>query len=177
MKKRFAGAFLALAMLLSLLPISAFAVGTDEESATGSVTYGGQTYSTLADAVAEIHKATGADRMQDHLITLTDNVTCAGFAVGYQSLTPNEGGFATTSGNNPVNITIDLGGHTYTVSNLPTVGSGGTESNTFQFLQNSKVTIKNGSITSETTNFLFQNYCDLTLENVNVTATVARQVF
>ena len=186
MKRRFLSTLMALVLALSLVPTAAFAaegetvsnVGTEETTEQmGVVSYNGTTYTTIADAVAEIHQLTGNDRMQDHVITLTDDITCAGFGVGYETLTPSEsGGFATADGNNPVNITIDLAGHTYTVSTTPTVGSGGTETNTFQFLKNSKVTFKNGNIVSSTSNFLFQNYCDLTLDNVNITATNASYV-
>ena len=144
MKRRFLSTLMALVLALSLVPTAAFAaegetvsnVGTEETTEQmGVVSYNGTTYTTIADAVAEIHQLTGNDRMQDHVITLTDDITCAGFGVGYETLTPSEsGGFATADGNNPVNITIDLAGHTYTVSTTPTVGSGGTETNTFQFL-------------------------------------------
>lgn len=155
---------LTLCMVFFGLPVTAMAEGNDV------VSYNGKTYSTIADAVAEIHKLTGEDRMKENVITLTDDVTCAGFAVGYETLTPDDGGFATTSGNIPVRVVIDLNGHTYRVSNQPTVGSSGTESNGFQFLKDSYVTFKNGTIIAEdNTGILFQNYCNLTLDDVSLT--------
>ena len=66
-------------------------------------------------------------------------------------------------------ITIDLGGHEYTVVN-PTVGSTGTETNGFQLLKGGELTIKNGTITAGTDSakILIQKYCDLTLDNVTL---------
>lgn len=80
-------------------------------------------------------------------------------------------------------ITVDFGGHTYTVNSA--VGSTGTETNGFQILadasQNARnVTFKNGTIkvvdadevTSENpVKFLIQNYCNLTLNNMTVDGT------
>ena len=68
-------------------------------------------------------------------------------------------------------ITIDLGGHEYTVVN-PTVGSTGTETNGFQLLKGGELTIKNGTITAGTDSakILIQKYCDLTLDHVTLNA-------
>lgn len=68
---------------------------------------------------------------------------------------------------NSKNITIDLNGKTYTI-NGKLVGSPGTESNGFQLLEGNKVTIKNGTIETTNAAILLQNYCDLTLENLNL---------
>ena len=67
-------------------------------------------------------------------------------------------------------VTIDLNGKTYTVDSM-TVGSTGTETNAFQFLKGSTVTIKNGKmgVTSDLRcAYYFQNYANLTLENVEI---------
>lgn len=69
-------------------------------------------------------------------------------------------------------LTVDFGGHTYTVDG-ETVGSTGTETNGFQLLKDNKITFKNGTIngsTQETATLLFliQNYSDLTLDNMNL---------
>lgn len=65
------------------------------------------------------------------------------------------------------NITIDFGGHTYTVDgNL--VGSAGTESQAFQLLKDSHITLANGTITSQNASMLVQNYSDLTLTNMTL---------
>ena len=71
--------------------------------------------------------------------------------------------------NKKTDITIDLGGHEYTVVN-PTVGSTGTETNGFQLLKGGELTIKNGTITAGTDSakILIQKYCDLTLDNVTL---------
>ena len=83
------------------------------------------------------------------------------------------GGFKTNDGQN---VVIDLGGNKFTSSN-PTVGSAGTETNGFQFLKGSKITFKNGSIEISKTlrcAYLFQNYADLTLQDVNVDISMNR---
>ena len=68
---------------------------------------------------------------------------------------------------NNKNITIDLNGHTYTIDGT-TVGSPGTETNAFQLLKGNTVTIKNGTLKTLKGGILLQNYCDLTLENLNL---------
>lgn len=71
------------------------------------------------------------------------------------------------------NITFDLSGYTYTVGK-PTVGSAGTETNGFQLLKGSTVTFKNGTIKASNyidLSILFQNYCNLTLENLTLDLT------
>ncbi len=164
---------LSVVLMFSLLPALALADTTADEGggATTKVAKIGDTeYATLAEAVAAVHEKTADERMAGTEIILMTDAQGGGFAAGYQTLTNN-----TTSGENPVNITIDLGWNKYTVTN-PTVGSSGTETNGFQFLRGSKVTIKNGTIESALGNILFQNYSDLTMENVTVTATNASYV-
>ena len=70
------------------------------------------------------------------------------------------------------NITFDLNGLTYDVAG-ETVGSSGTETLGFQLLQNSDITIKNGTLkaTAPTAQMLIQNYSNLTLEDVNLDGT------
>ena len=69
-----------------------------------------------------------------------------------------------------MNIVIDLKGYTYTVT-TPTVGSAGTETNGFQMLKGSNVTLKDGTISTKLSGgILLQNYCNLTLDNVSVEA-------
>lgn len=179
MKKRILTVLLAVCLVFALGTVSALADGNtsttttqdDVSEDTGVVEYNGVKYNTLAEAVAVIHQLSGNDRMQEHTITLTDDVTCGGFAAGYSTITSS----GTTSGESPVNITVDLNGHTYTVT-APTVGSSGTETNGFQLLRGSKVTFEDGDIVSSLGNLLFQNYCDLTFENVDITATNASYV-
>ena len=70
-------------------------------------------------------------------------------------------------------LTIDFGGHTYTVNKA--VGSKGTETLGFQILKENYVTLTNGTLTStdavEGSNeikMLVQNYANLTLEDMNL---------
>ena len=68
------------------------------------------------------------------------------------------------------NITIDLGGHTYTCSG-PAVGSTGTESQAFHLEKGNTITIQNGKVTSTANSgvsMLVQNYSNLTLTNVTL---------
>lgn len=127
-------------------------------------------YQTLADAVNAVHTLTGDARMAGTTITLLKDASGGGFGAGYESINDHR-----TDGNSPVNITIDLGGHTYTLT-APTYGSAGTETNGFQLLKGSKVTFKNGTITTGLTDIIFQNYCDLTLTDMSITATAATYV-
>lgn len=68
------------------------------------------------------------------------------------------------------NFTIDFGGHTYTLKD-PGAGSAGTESNGFQFLKDSTITLKNGTVRiAEGTisiKRIIQNYANLTLEDMH----------
>ena len=99
-------------------------------------------YTSLADAVAEAESG--------DTVTLLDNASGDGVIV--------------PSGKN---ITIDLGGYTYNVDGT-TVGSAGTETQAFQLLKDSNITIKNGTIKSDKAKMLIQNYSNLTLENVTL---------
>ena len=77
------------------------------------------------------------------------------------------------------NITIDLENNIYTL-NDPAVGSTGTETNGFQLLQDSEVTIKNGiintSIESKNTKFIIQNYSNLMLEDITLEGSEITQI-
>ena len=69
-------------------------------------------------------------------------------------------------------LTVDFGGHTYTV-NGTTVGSTGTETQGFQLLKNNNITFQNGKIygssrETSTLQFLIQNYSNLTLDNMEL---------
>jgi len=130
-----------LAALLLVCTLMTGAVSATE----GNVAKIGETeYATLYDAF----NATVAG--QETVITLLRD------AVG--------GGAKLHSGNNTI---LDLNGYTFTIGN-PTVGSSGTETNGFQLLKNSDITIKNGKITSSTAKILIQNYANLTLDNVEL---------
>ena len=105
-------------------------------------------YDSLVEAVDE------AVKTKESLVTLTKS--------------SSGGGIKIPSGSN---ITIDLGNNTYTL-NDPAVGSTGTETNGFQLLKDSKVSIINGEIrvseTSKKTKIMIQNYSNLTLRNLKL---------
>jgi hypothetical protein len=103
-------------------------------------------YETLADAFAAAVDG-------EKITVLAD---CAGDGI----IAP-QGKFAT-------GLTVDFGGHTYTVDGT-TVGSTGTETNGFQLLKDNKITFTNGTITSEKAKILVQNYSNLTLDGMTLT--------
>ena len=82
----------------------------------------------------------------------------------------NGDGIVVTSGKN---FTLDFAGHTYTITQN-VVGSTGTESQCFQLLKDSTITMKDGAIVANCTGakMIIQNYCNLTLDNMKLDATV-----
>ena len=112
---------------------------------TSEVTVDGVVYPTLTEALANI-PAGGT-------VTLTEDTA----SVGYKAVSGSD-------------FTIDLNGHGLLIEN-PTTGSPGTETSGFQLLKGSKVTLKNGVITSEVAKILVQNYCDLVLDNCKLIGT------
>lgn len=112
-----------------------------------TVTKEGKTlnYTTAVDAVASV-----GDR-ESAVVTLLDNY---------------DGGGVKVEGTGK-DITFDLAGYTWTIG-TPLVGSAGTETNAFQLLKDNTVTFRNGVITSDEAKILIQNYCDLTLDGVDV---------
>lgn len=123
---------------------------------------GDKYYATLAEAVQAV---VSSERK-------TGTVTLLKDAAG--------GGIGLFNGKDAVgvNLTIDFGGSTYTC-NDPAVGSVGTESQGFHLEQGNTVTLRNGTIKvspgSKKTIMLIQNYCDLTLENLNLYGSDATQ--
>ena len=93
-------------------------------------------------------------------------------SVEFNVYAPNAEGIAVDEGKN---FTIDFGGHTYTVK-TPGAGSPNTETNAFQLLKDSTITMKNGTIRISADNKqngdkkpimrIIQNYANLTLENM-----------
>jgi len=111
-------------------------------------------YGTLAEAVAAVNSADAA------VITMNGDQSGSGICI-------------TTGDGYTKNITIDFHGGTYTVINNP-VGSTGYETQCFQLLKDSNITIKNGTIKSDgvvKTYMIIQNYSNLTLENVTLDGT------
>ena len=81
----------------------------------------------------------------------------------------NGDGIVVASGKN---FTLDFAGHTYTITQN-VVGSTGTESQCFQLLKDSTITMKDGAIVADCAGALMiiQNYCNLTLDNMKLDAT------
>ena len=144
MKKSILALLLAVLMVASLLPAAAMA----DEGPEAKI--GDKEYDTLALAIADV--------TDDTLTTITvlRNVT-------------DGTGIKISSGKN---LIIDFNYHTYTLTS--TVGSTGTETNSFQLLKDSNITMKNGTIISNcsTSWIIFQNYCNLTLDNMQIDANV-----
>ena len=119
---------------------------TTNTAENAAVMVGGKTYETLGAAIT-------AAKAGDTIYVLKDIPEAAGIAV--------------PSGKN---FTIDFGGHTYTLKDTG-AGSAGTESNGFQFLKDSTITLKNGTvrIAEGTTSIkrIIQNYANLTLEDMH----------
>ena len=144
MKKSILALLLAVLMVASLLPAAAMA----DEGPEAKI--GDEEYDTLALAIADV--------TDDTLTTITvlRNVT-------------DGTGIKIPSGKN---LIIDFNYHTYTLTS--TVGSTDTETNSFQLLRDSNITMKNGTIISDcsTSWIIFQNYCNLTLDNMQIDANV-----
>lgn len=112
-------------------------------------------YSSLQDAVKNAKNG--------ETITLRNEAATDGVVSG--------GGVVVPAGSN---FTLDLNGLTYCVSK-DMVGSAGSETNGFQLLKDSNITIKNGTLTKSIDyvngSMLIQNYSNLTLDNAKLIGT------
>ena len=124
----------------------------------GAASVGGVEYATLRDAVLAVPNG--------GKVTMLKNTSGAGIGT-FKSA---------TDGLRVRDFTIDFGGYTYTCTG-PAVGSTGTQSQAFHLewtgdaSNNAEVTLKNGTITSESgsgVSMLVQNYCDLTLDGMTL---------
>lgn len=143
-------AFLLCAALVLALCPAALAEGEEAPQTTGPWVIGEKPYATFAEAVAAVPEDGTATTIQ-----LTANTECGGSVVKANQ-----------------NITVNLGNYTFTVV-APTVGSTGTETNGFQLLKGSTVTFQNGTLYAAPNpklGIFIQNYCNLTLHNVEVDA-------
>ena len=102
-----------------------------------------------------------------HYDSLAAAVTAAQNGNTITLLKSTEGSGVQVIGSSERTLTIDLNNCTYTIVD-PTVGSSGTETNGFQLLKGSTITIKDGTITSDKAKLLIQNYSNLTLDNVKL---------
>ena len=115
----------------------------------------GKYYATLAEAVDAVVSSSS----KTGTVTLLKDAQGCGI------------GLFNSKGHVGIDLTIDFGGHTYTAGD-PAVGSVGTESQAFHLEKGNTVTLKNGTITvasdSQKTAMLIQNYCNLTLDNIDL---------
>ena len=121
---------------------------------------GNKEYVSLGKAItASINEASVGSA--DITVTLMKDATAGGMGI-FNGKKPD---------NLNVKLTIDLDKHTYTLTD-PAVGSPGTESQGFHFEKGNTVTVKDGTVNvasnSKRTIMMFQNYCNLTLENLNL---------
>ena len=149
--KKLLATILALVMALGLCSVSWAADCTGDDNCTIHVAKIGTThYTTLAEAV----NASG----DNALIELFADVTDGGGII---------------IGDTHKNITINFGGHTYTVTK-DLAGSANTKNQCFQFLQGSEsVKLLNGKIIGNNSglSFIIQNYTNLTLKDMTLDAT------
>lgn len=139
---------LALLMVAVMLPVMAMA---DESTAVAKLTIGETVtyHNSLVDAVANAKNKGTA--------TIDILKSCNGSGVMVKE-------------SEPIDLTIDFHGFTYTMDGT-TVGSAGTESQAWHIEKGSKLTLKNGRLEATTSLpawILFQNYCALTLEDMEV---------
>jgi hypothetical protein len=106
-------------------------------------------YETLEDAVAAVPEG----GTEPTLITLLCDV--------------ENGNGIKTEAAHPKNVVIDFDGHSYLVGK-GLVGSAGYESQSWHLEKGSKFELKNGTLTSSLAAMLIQNYCDLTLTDMQV---------
>ena len=128
----------------------------------------------------EVASVTNAKGVSVNFATLADAIAAAQDGETVKLLADVNGdGIAIAPNTFKTGLTVDFGGHTYTVGGL-LVGSSGTVSNGFQLNAGNKITFKNGVIVGATATagagtdwkgapaILIQNYCDLTLEQMTV---------
>ena len=161
MKKRFLSIMMALCLALSLLPATALAAEGDTTAndegtniTADTTEYVAQVddkqYETLNAAVAAVQKDGEQEGKTITVLTNIDDAT----------------GISVKSGSK---FTIDFDEHEYILTG-PGAGSPNTETNGFQLLKGSTITLKDGTIRiAENANDIkrvIQNYADLTLENM-----------
>lgn len=142
---------LALLMVAVMLPVMAMA---DESTAVAKLTIAGK--ETLHDSLVDAVKA--AINKTDAKIDVLKSSSGDGIVVFFEK-------------GEKLDLTIDFHGHTYDVSGKA-VGSKGYVSQAWHIEKESKLTLMNGTLeaTSPHVAMLFQNYSDLTLDNMVLNA-------
>ena len=138
---------------------------------TGCVEFKTTSFSPFAVEVPDMAATIGAGHELTYYYTLEEAVAAAKDGDTITLLRDANGDGITVQGGKV--FTLDFGGHSYTVDGKPT-GSEGTETQAFQLLTGSTIVFKNGKIIGDTpgVKMLIQNYCDLTLDNMTLDATV-----
>ena len=128
----------------------------------GTYSVGGETAAIAAGMTAVIGKTAYA--------TLVEAVAAVGDGETITMIADdlNASGVIVPSGSN---FTIDFNGHTY-VATKNLAGSSGTETQVFQLLKDSTITMKNGTLRGGVSGvkMIIQNYADLTLEDMTLDA-------
>ena len=154
--KKLLAIVISMAMVVAMMPMGVFAADGEnsETNCDGGCDHvaaiGAMHYDTLKDAVDNVKT--------NETITLLDN--CSGNGISVEGKTGRT-------------FTIDFAGHIYTIVGPTLAGSTGTETQCFQFLKGSTITLKNGSIIADNVGLkmILQNYCNLTLEDMAIDAT------
>ena len=143
---------LSLAMFLAYIPAFAFAddalSGEGGESGTAVAQINDVEYATLPKAVAAAEDG--------DTITLLKDAEGDGVAVMEKDAKK---------------LTLDFGGHTYTMNGKP-VGSSHTENQAMHFEKGSFITLQNGTLKVAGGEMGIQNYADLNLQDFNVDASM-----
>lgn len=123
--------------------------GNTEEALYPAAEINGKKYKTLKEAIENVKSG-------DTIYVLRNVSDAQGISVPSNS-----------------NFTIDFQNHTYTLKG-PGAGSSGTETQGFQLLKDSNITMKNGTIrvaeNPDNIKMIIQNYANLTLENMQIYA-------
>ena len=123
----------------------------------------------FADNVAKIG-ATEYETLQAAINAVPANTETTITLVG-ENAAVSGNGFQIPDGTTGKNIIIDFNGCTYTVTG-GAVGSNGTINQCMHFYKDNKLTLRNGTIKVQENlagvKIMMQNYCDLTLDNLNV---------
>ena len=168
MKRKLITILLVLAMVLTMLPMTALAATSEECAGGASCTHEAAIGATHYDTLKEAINAVGDNQT---IVLLHDVAHAEGMSI-----------------NTGKTFTVDFNEKTYTVSK-PGAGSKNTETNAFQLIKGQNVTFKNGTIRLAEDNLvpdpipntspimytnirrIIQDYAELTLENMTIDST------